>query len=180
MNGINSVRITVNGVNYTINTVEPEEYVQKLADELNGAVSEIRDKNSTISFNDIMVLCAINYIDAYKRSEENADRMRTQISEYLEDAAKARIELDEVRRENAHLRRQLSGKETKGQIKDPKAGAGSRDLPRLGVRRACARRRPAVRTRSISGLMCSTPAAMRQILHGRTLRKRSNTARSGV
>ena len=34
MNGINSVRITVNGVNYTINTVEPEEYVQKLADEL--------------------------------------------------------------------------------------------------------------------------------------------------
>lgn len=121
MNGINSVRITVNGVNYTINTVEPEEYVQKLADELNGAVSEIRDKNSTISFNDIMVLCAINYIDAYKRSEENADRMRTQISEYLEDAAKARIELDEVRRENAHLRRQLSGKETKGQIKDPKA-----------------------------------------------------------
>ena len=40
MNGINSVRITVNGVNYTINTVEPEEYVQKLADELNGAVRE--------------------------------------------------------------------------------------------------------------------------------------------
>lgn len=121
MNGINSVKITVNGVRYTINTVEPEEYVQKLADELNGAVSEIREKNSTISFNDIMVLCAINYIDAYKRSEENADRMRTQISEYLEDAAKARIELDEVRRENAHLRRQLNGKETKGQIKDPKA-----------------------------------------------------------
>ena len=49
MNGINSVRITVNGVNYTINTVEPEEYVQKLADELNGAVSEIRDKNSSWS-----------------------------------------------------------------------------------------------------------------------------------
>ena len=57
------------------------------------------------------------YIDAYKRSEENADRMRTQISEYLEDAAKARIELDEVKRENAHLRRQLDGRETKGQTK---------------------------------------------------------------
>ena len=57
------------------------------------------------------------YIDAYKRSEENADRMRTQISEYLEDAAKARIELDEVKRENAHLRRQLDGQEMKGQTK---------------------------------------------------------------
>ena len=56
------------------------------------------------------------YLDAYKRSEENADRMRTQISEYLEDAAKARIELDEVKRENAHLRRQLDGRD-KGQTK---------------------------------------------------------------
>ena len=43
--------------------------------------------------------------------------MRTQISEYLEDAATARIELDEVKRENAHLRRQLDGRETKGQTK---------------------------------------------------------------
>ena len=43
--------------------------------------------------------------------------MRTQISEYLEDAAKARIELDEVKRENAHLRRQLDGQEMKGQTK---------------------------------------------------------------
>ena len=76
--------------------------------------------NPTISFNDVMVLCAINYMDAYKRSEENADRMRSQITEYLEDAAKARIELDEVKRENAHLRRQLDGQELKGQIKDMK------------------------------------------------------------
>ena len=46
---------------------------------------------------------------------ENADRMRTQISEYLEDAAKARIELDEAKRELVRLRRQLEGKEVPGQ-----------------------------------------------------------------
>lgn len=117
MNTFNRVRIVVNGVHYTISTAEPEEYVQQLAQELDEQIRGVIDKNPSISFNDVMVLCAINYIDAYKRSEENADRMCTQISEYLEDAAKARIELDEVKRENAHLRRQLDGRETKGQTK---------------------------------------------------------------
>ena len=114
MNAANRVRVLINGVHYTIATVEPEEYVQNLAQELDEQIKAILEKNPTISFNDVMVLCAINYMDAYKRSEENADRMRSQITEYLEDAAKARIELDEVKRVNAHLRRQLDGQELKG------------------------------------------------------------------
>ncbi len=117
MNTQNRVKITINGVHYFIATSEPEEYVLGLAQELDEQIKGILDKNANISFNDVMVLCAMNYVDAYKRSEENADRMRTQISEYLEDAAKARIELDEVKRENAHLRRQLEAAETKGQPK---------------------------------------------------------------
>ncbi|MEM1485076.1 cell division protein ZapA [Oscillospiraceae bacterium PP1C4] len=107
MNALNRVRISINGVHYSINTVEPEDYVHGLAQELDEQIKGVIEKSPSVSFNDVMVLCAINYIDAYKRSEENADRMRTQITEYLEDAAKARIELDEVKRENAILRRQL-------------------------------------------------------------------------
>ena len=117
MNSVNRVRITINGVHYSIATAEPEEYVLSLAQELDEQIKGIIEKNPNISFNDVMVLCAMNYVDAYKRSEENADRMRTQISEYLEDAAKARIELDEVKRENARLRHQLEGSEVKGQTK---------------------------------------------------------------
>lgn len=108
MNEQNRVKITINGVHYFIATTEPEDYVLGLAQELDEQIKAVLEKNPTISFNDVMVLCAMNYVDAYKRSEENADRMRTQISEYLEDAAKARIELDEVKRENAHLRRLLA------------------------------------------------------------------------
>lgn len=111
MNEQNRVKITINGVHYFISTTEPEDYVLGLAQELDEQIKGILEKNSNISFNDVMVLCAMNYVDAYKQSEENADRMRNQISEYLEDAAKARIELDEVKRENAHLRRQLEERE---------------------------------------------------------------------
>ena len=115
MNEQNRVKITINGVHYFIATSEPEDYVLGLAQELDEQIKGILEKNSNISFNDVMVLCAMNYVDAYKRSEENADRMRTQISEYLEDAAKARIELDEVKRENAHLRRQFGESGGNGQ-----------------------------------------------------------------
>lgn len=107
MNSLNRVRITINGVSYTIATAEPEEYVLQLAQEIDKQVSGILEKSQNISFNNAMVLTAINYADAYKRSEENADRMRSQIADYLEDAAKARIELDEAKREIAQLRRQL-------------------------------------------------------------------------
>lgn len=117
MSASKSVKICINGMFYPISTSEPEDYVLGIAQELDEQVHTLMAKNPSISFNDVMVLCCVNYADAYKRGEENADRMRAQITEYLEDAAKARIELDEVKRENAHLRRQIDGQEMKGQTK---------------------------------------------------------------
>lgn len=118
MNSPNRIKISINGVHYTISTTEPEEYVQKLAQELDQQITGVIEKNPNLSFNNAIVLCAINYVDAYKRSEENADRMRSQITEYLEDAAKARIELDESKREIAHLRRQIGLQENKAPVKE--------------------------------------------------------------
>lgn len=115
MNPQNRIRICVNGAHYSISTAESEEYVQSLAQELDEQIRGVLDRNSNASFNDVIVLCAISYIDAYKRSEENADRMRSQISEYLEDAAKARIELDESKRENAGLIRKLEELKNSGE-----------------------------------------------------------------
>jgi cell division protein ZapA len=53
-----------------------------------------------------LVLCAINSADQQKKSENSADHLRGQLSEYLEDAARARMELEEARRELDRLRRQ--------------------------------------------------------------------------
>lgn len=121
MANANVIKITLNGVHYTITTTEPEDYVMRLAHELDEQVHAIIEKNPSLSFNDVMVLCCMGYVDSYRRSEENADRMRSQVSEYLEDAAKARIALDdnkrecasmkkerdEARRENGNLKKQL-------------------------------------------------------------------------
>lgn len=104
---INRVRVEVYGSRYTIATPETEGYVQDLADTLNEQIKNLLDGNPKLSFNDALVLCSINYIDAFKKSEQAADHMRGQLTDYLEDAARARIELDEARREMDKLKRRL-------------------------------------------------------------------------
>lgn len=106
MANANTIKITLNGVHYNIATTESEDYVKRLAGELDEQVRSVIEKNPSLSFNDVMVLCCMSYVDAYKRSEENADRMRSQVSEYLEDAAKVRISLDDSKKESASMKKE--------------------------------------------------------------------------
>lgn len=98
MNNANHVEVCINGVHYHIATNEPAQYLQELAHEVDTQMSALLERNPSMGFNDAAVLCLLNYADNYRRSEESADHMRNQISDYLEDAAKARIELDEATR----------------------------------------------------------------------------------
>ncbi len=108
MNMINKVRIEIGGSTYMISTAEPEEYVTKLAFEVDEQIRDMQEKNQNLSINEALVLCALSYIDSYKKSEQSCDNMRSQVTEYLEDAARTRIELDEARREVDRLSRELT------------------------------------------------------------------------
>lgn len=105
---INKVRIKISGVPYTITTPEPEEYVLNLAAEINRSLEDLLSKNASLSLTDGLVLCLLDSADERKKSERNADHIREQLTGYLEDAAKARIEVGELRTEVARLKRELS------------------------------------------------------------------------
>ena len=104
---VNKVRIEIAGSRYVIATPEGEERVLSLGREIDAQVRQLMDGNDRVSLNDALVLCCLNYANAYKKSEESADNMRTQLTDYLEDATLARIELDETKRENERLKRRL-------------------------------------------------------------------------
>lgn len=70
-------------------------------------VKELTDGPRGVTFNEALMLTALNFLDAYKEAEENSDHMRQQINSYLEDAGRARLELDEAKREVARLKREL-------------------------------------------------------------------------
>ena len=71
------------------------------------------------------VLCAMDYLDEYKKSTGSAENMRGQIQDYIADAARAKLAEDKakaenetLRRENAALREQLARMKAKEQSRE--------------------------------------------------------------
>ncbi len=106
----NRVVITINGVRYPIRSMEEPAYVHKLAEEMDAALRELTQQGN-LSLSEALVLLGLEYLDNYHKAEQNLDNMRSQLSEYLEDAAKARLERDEARREVERLERLLKNRE---------------------------------------------------------------------
>lgn len=106
------VRLQICGTDYTIVSLEDDaEYMHALGAELDGKMHELQAENPRLSITQCAVLCALDYLDAFKKAESGAENLRSQIQDYLEDAARARTdseitkrELDRVAKELAALR----------------------------------------------------------------------------
>lgn len=94
--------IQINGIKYPITTLEETDYVEGLAREMDKSVRQLMG-GSQASVTEALVLLSLSYLDAYKKSETTSDNLRSQIAEYLEEAARARSEAVEARRELTRL-----------------------------------------------------------------------------
>ena len=112
---VNKVRVNIAGTPYAIATTDPEKYIQSLAKKLDEDITKLLDANENLSVTKAAVFCAMDYLDEYRKSAGSAENMRSQIQDYIADAAKAKLAEDKVRaenevlqRENAALREQLA------------------------------------------------------------------------
>ena len=112
---VNKVRVTITGAPYAIATTDTESYITSLAKKLDEDITKLLDDNGNLSLSKAAVFCAMDYLDEYRKSAGSAENMRSQIQDYIADAAKAKLAEDKVRaenevlqRENAALREQLA------------------------------------------------------------------------
>ena len=112
---VNKVRVTIAGAPYAIATTDTESYITSLAKKLDEDITKLLDDNGNLSLSKAAVFCAMDYLDEYRKSAGIAENMRSQIQDYIADAAKAKLAEDKVRaenevlqRENAALREQLA------------------------------------------------------------------------
>ena len=112
---VNKVRVTIAGAPYAIATTYTESYITSLAKKLDEDITKLLDDNGNLSLSKAAVFCAMDYLDEYRKSAGSAENMRSQIQDYIADAAKAKLAEDKVRaenevlqRENAALREQLA------------------------------------------------------------------------
>ena len=101
------VRPNICGSSYVVNTSESEDYMQNLADRLNLDMNELMASSNSVSITTAAVMTALNYRDELEKASGSADNMRRQIKDYLEDAASAKMAAEELRRENAALRKKV-------------------------------------------------------------------------
>ena len=94
----NRVTVTIDGRSYTLIAAEEEAYVQKVAAYVNNQVKSVI-QNSKVSSVDGATLAAINLADQYFKEMAASENLRRQLKEYLEEGAKQKLEISELKRE---------------------------------------------------------------------------------
>ena len=103
---VNKVRVTIAGAPYAIATTDSEKYIASLAKRLDEDITKLLDTNENLSVTKAAVFCAMDYLDEYRKSTGSAENMRSQIQDYISDAAKAKLAADKVKAENETLKRE--------------------------------------------------------------------------
>lgn len=103
----NKVRLKIGGAEFTIATQDEPAYIEKIAGEVDGRITRIMKESPRLSVTMAAILAALDYCDDYRKTEASADHLRSQIKDYLEDSARARMEADVAHREIERLNREL-------------------------------------------------------------------------
>ena len=100
----NRLTIEIYGTKYSISTTEEAQYVGQLAGEIDKNLFELMRRGG-ISLNQALLLLCLQYLDSSKKNDQSSDHLRSQVAEYLDDAAKARTELADALQKIERLER---------------------------------------------------------------------------
>lgn len=109
----NKVSLRICGSTYPISTEDDPDYVEELGEFIDKEMKSIANASPTLSTTQCAVLVALEQADACKKATASADNLRAQIKDYLEDSARARMEVDVARREIERLNREISNLRSK-------------------------------------------------------------------
>ena len=106
----NRITVSICGTEYTLMAEESPAYMQKVAAMVDTKMSEIM-AGGRINRMDAAVLAAMNIADEMLKQQGGTENLRAQLKGYLDDISRLRVEINEVRRENAKLRDREKEKE---------------------------------------------------------------------
>lgn len=110
----NKVKLKIAGSEYSVFTDDDVKYVAELGEEVNAHMTELMRDNARLSVTQAAILCTLDYADNFKKAQQSAENLRSQIQEYLEDAARARTDAEITRREAERLGKELAALRARG------------------------------------------------------------------
>ena len=100
----NRITISICDEEYTFVAEEAPSYMQKVGSYVNDKMSELLDA-AKVGRTDAAVLTAVNITDELFKERE-ADALRRQVKQYLDEASQAKNEVSELKREIFKLQQQ--------------------------------------------------------------------------
>ncbi len=99
----NKIRLTIGGIEYMVVSEEEETFVRKIGDDLNQKLEDIKKGNHFLSTTMVAVMAALDYSEQLAKSREECEQLKLQLKNAVEDAACARLNSEEARREIGRL-----------------------------------------------------------------------------
>ena len=101
----NRVTVSICGEEYTFVAEEAPSYMQKVGSYVNDKMSELLN-SAKVGRTDAAVLAAANIADELFKEREASEALRRQLKQYIDDAAQAKNEVSELKREIFKLQQQ--------------------------------------------------------------------------
>lgn len=101
------MEVKINNMEYVVVSNEPEEYVQRVALLVNKKISEVKNTNGQLSTAMLSVMAAMNLADEVLKANDSLNNLRTEITEYMEDARESGAELEEKKLEVETLKEDM-------------------------------------------------------------------------
>ena len=94
----NRVTMSICGEEYTLVAEESSAYMEKVGALVDKKMSELMD-TAHMGRGDAAVLAAVNIADELYKAQEGAENLRRQLKTYLDEAAQAKAEISELKRQ---------------------------------------------------------------------------------
>ena len=108
---MNRIKVNICGKEYSLKTAENASYVLNLAAELERKINDMVNSGNGVSVQTAAILIALSAMDDANKANQSVDNIRTQIKQYVDEAAKAMLERDEALKDKESLKSKLSGLE---------------------------------------------------------------------
>lgn len=94
----NRVTMNICGESYTLIAEESPSYMERVGNLVNEQLTRVME-NTKSSRTDAAILAAINIADELLKAQESAENLRRQVKTYLDEAAQAKNEVSELKRQ---------------------------------------------------------------------------------
>lgn len=114
----NKVKLTICGAEYIIGSDEDSKYMIELGDKVDEKISTILKQNPRISVTQAAVLAALEFADSERKASADAEKLRSSIQDYLNDAGDYKLNYEIAVREADRLTKELAEYKKKHGSKD--------------------------------------------------------------